>query len=121
IDGEYPAFQINYTRVVLGIGDLLNVDNLTSHSESAGRFTISWRDNSNEGSARATDQLFLALYCVELKQWGAKHAGSQRNSCNFTFEVPSFSGKSVEAYIGFLSADARFVTTSLHAGSGYIL
>jgi hypothetical protein len=121
IDGEYPAFKINYTRVVLGIGDLLNVDNLTSHSESAGRFTISWRDNSNEGSARATDQLFLAVYCVDLKQWNSKHGGPQRNAGICTIDVPAFSGKSVEAYIGFLSADARFVTTSLYTGSSYIL
>ena len=26
IDGDYPAFSINYTRFVLGVGDLLNVE-----------------------------------------------------------------------------------------------
>jgi Family of unknown function (DUF6266) len=117
IGGEYPVFKINYTLVALGVGDLLNVEKPTMSSESTGRLTFSWKDNSNEGSARATDQFFAALYCEELKRWETRKEGPQRNAGSYTLDVSAFSGKAVHAYIGFLSADAKFVTTSLYAGS----
>jgi len=85
-------------------------------SDSEGRLTLSWRDNSNEGSARATDQFFAAVYCEQLKRWITWERGPQRNAGSYTLDVPAFSGKAVHTYIGFLSADAKFVTTSLYAG-----
>jgi Family of unknown function (DUF6266) len=117
ISGEFPAYKINFIRVALGVGDLLNVEKPTVNSESTGRLTFSWKDNSNEGSARATDQSFAALYCEELKTWRTGNNGPQRNAGSYTLDVPAFSGKAVHAYIGFLSADAKFVTTSVYAGS----
>jgi hypothetical protein len=116
ISGEFPEFRISYARVVMGVGDLLNVEKPTVNSESTGRLTFSWNDNSNEGSARATDQSFAALYCEELKKWETRKEGPQRNAGSYTLDVPAFSGKAVHTYIGFLSADAKFVTTSLYAG-----
>jgi Family of unknown function (DUF6266) len=117
IIGDYPEFKINYPYVVLGVGDLRNVESPKVSSDSEGRLTFSWRDNSNEGSARATDQFFAVLYCEELKKWETREAGPQRNAGSYTLDVPAFSGKAVHTYIGFLSADAKFVTTSLYAGS----
>ncbi|MEJ0082704.1 MAG: DUF6266 family protein [Puia sp.] len=121
VGGEFPAFKINYALVALGVGDLLNVEKPMNSSESTGRLTFSWIDNSNEGSARATDQCFAALFCEELKRWETREKGPQRNAGSYTLDVPAFSGKAVHAYIGFLSADAKFVTTSLYAGSVNIL
>lgn len=121
IDGDYPSFKVNYARFVLGIGDLLNVDSLSVKSESAGKITFHWRDNSNEGSARATDQSFVAIYCEEAKRWLSFPQGPLRNAGSYILDVPAFSGKAVQTYIGLLSADAKFVTTSLYAGSLYIL
>jgi Family of unknown function (DUF6266) len=121
IGGEFPAFKINYALVALGIGDLLNVEKPTVSSESTGRLTFSWKDNSNEGSARATDQFFAAMYCEELKKWATRKDGPQRNAGSYTLDVSAFNGKAVHTYIGFLSADAKFVTTSLYAGSINIL
>jgi len=121
IVGEYPAFKINYALVTMGVGDLLNVEKPTMHSESSGRLTFIWKDNSNVGSARATDQFFAAMYCEELGKWETRSNGPQRIAGSYTLDVPAFSGKAVHTYIGFLSADARFVTTSLYAGYVHIL
>jgi len=116
IGGEFPSYKINYTLVAMGVGDLLNVEKPTMSSESTGRLTFSWKDNSNEGSARATDLFFAVLYCEELKKWETRKEGPQRNAGSYTLDVPALSGKAVHAYVGFLSADANFVTTSLYAG-----
>ena len=44
-----------------------------------------------------------------------------RNAGSYILDVAAFSGKTVEPYIGFLSKDAKFVTTSLYTGSVNIL
>jgi len=116
ITGDYPEFKINFPYVILGVGYLRNVETPKISSDSEGRLTFSWRDNSNEGSARATDQFFGAVYCVELKHWQAWKEGPKRNAGSYTLDVSAFSGKAVHTYIGFLSADAKFVTTSLYVG-----
>jgi hypothetical protein len=121
IIGDFPEFKINYPYVVLGVGDLRNVERPKVSSDSEGRLTFIWKDNSNEGSARATDQFFAAVYCEELKNWQTWKEGPQRKAGSYTLDVTAFSGKAVHTYIGFLSADARFVTTSLYAGSINIL
>jgi hypothetical protein len=121
ISGDYPAFTINYTLVQLGVGDLLNVKHSQISSDETGKLTFSWRDNSNEGSARATDQFFAAVYCEALERWVTVKNGSPRNAGSYTLDVTAFSGKAVQTYIGFLSADARFVTTSLYTGPLNIL
>ncbi len=121
INGDYPDFKVSYSRFVLGVGDLLNVEEATVHSESTGKITFSWKDNSNEGSARASDQSFVAVYCEDLGNWNASHDSVPRNAGSYTLDVTAFSGKAVQTYIGFLSADAKFVTTSLYTGPVNIL
>jgi hypothetical protein len=121
ISGEYPALTINYPRVVLGVGDLLNPENVSVHSANVGQISITWTDNSGEGSARATDQAFVAVYSEGLESWITSHQGPQRIAGSYTLDVAAFSGKAVHTYIGFLSADAKFVSTSFYAGLGNIL
>ena len=121
INGDYPDFKVSYPRFVLGVGDLLNVEEATVHSESAGKISFSWKDNSNEGSARASDQSFVAVFCEDLGNWNASHDSVPRNAGSYTLDVTAFSGKAIQTYIGFLSADAKFVTTSLYTGPVNIL
>jgi Family of unknown function (DUF6266) len=121
VSGDYPAFTINYARVVLGIGDLLNVEMAKVSSDSKGKLTFIWTDNSNEGSAKAKDQFFAAVYCEGLVEWVTADNATQRNAGSYTLDVTAFSGKAVQTYIGFLSEDAKFVSTSLYTGSINIL
>ena len=121
ITGDYPAFTINYEQVILGRGDLLNAKMPTADSSSKGQISFSWIDNSGEGSAKATDQVFVAVYCEALDDWETSDEGSLRNAGSYTLDVAAFSGKAVHGYIGFLSADGKFVSTSLYTGLVNIL
>jgi len=121
VTGDYPAFTVNYEQLVLGRGDLLNVKMLTAVSSSVGTISFIWKDNSNEGSARATDQAFVAVYCEALNQWASSDKGSLRIAGSYTLDVAAFRGKAVHGYIGFLSADGKFVSTSLYTGLVNIL
>jgi hypothetical protein len=121
IDGSYPAIRINYARVILGTGDLLNPELREAVSETSGQISINWKDNSFEGSARSTDPVFAAVYCPENDAWQIRNGGAQRNAGRYALEVPAFSGKTVHAYIGFLSDSGRSVSTSQYAGLVNIL
>ncbi len=121
VKGDYPSFVVNYEQVILGMGDLMNVKMPKAESSSKGILTFSWADNSNEGSARATDRVFVAVYCEDSGYWKTVGPDSQRNAGSYTLDVTVFSGKAVHGYIGFLSADSRFVSTSLYTGLVNIL
>jgi len=121
VEGEYPAFKVNYARVVLGIGDVLNADMLKAISADKGKLSFSWTDNSGEGSANSTDRIFAAVYCEALSEWVTCEEGALRNAGSYTLDVADFSGKAVQPYIGFLSADGRFVSSTQYAGVVNIL
>ncbi|HEY4966688.1 MAG TPA: DUF6266 family protein [Puia sp.] len=121
ISGDYPDFTIDYSRFVLGVGDLRNPENISVHSETEKKLSFTWTDNSGDGSARVTDQAFVAIYCEVLGQWVTGDPGPQRNAGSYTLDVTALSGRAVYTYIGFLSADAQFVSTSIYAGLVHIL
>ena len=121
IEGEYPAFSVNYALVRLGNGDLLNPEMSLANSALQGQLTFTWADNSNQGSARASDQAFAAVYCPILNGWKTYEGGAKRNAGSYTLDVAAYSGKAVHTYIGFLAADGKFVSTSLYAGMVNIL
>jgi len=121
ISGDYPDFRINFPLVVLGVGDLLNPFNVSVQSDAEGQIRFAWPDNGGVGSARVTDKAFVAIYCEDSGRWLTCSEGPQRNAGSYTLDVTAFSGKAVHTYIGFLSADAQFVSTSLYAGLVNIL
>jgi len=116
VSGDYPDFKISYPHVVLGVGDLMNPENISAHADAEAILSISWTDNSGVGSAKATDQVFVAVYCEVLNHWLTFDPGPQRIAGSYTLDVTAFRGKAVHAYIGFLSADAQYVSTSVYAG-----
>jgi hypothetical protein len=116
VDGDYPAFKINFARVQLGIGYLLNAEKPYVSSELPGKLSISWTDNSGEGSASATDKAFVAVYCEDLEVWLTFDPDASRNTGGYTLDVTAFRGKSVHGYLGFVSADGKYVSTSLYTG-----
>ena len=121
IEGDYPSFKISYARVALGVGDLLNADMLKAISLEKGKLSFSWVDNSGEGSANSTDRMFAAVYCEALTNWVTCEDCALRNAGSYTLDITDFSGKAVHPYIGFLSADGRFVSTTRYAGEVNIL
>ncbi|HSZ32837.1 MAG TPA: DUF6266 family protein, partial [Puia sp.] len=65
ITGYYPNLKIDYSRVLLGRGDLTNVPAAIATPSSEGTLRFNWTDNSGEGSAKSADQVFVAIYSEE--------------------------------------------------------
>src|SRR5271154_635876 len=60
ITGNNPDLKIDYSRVLLGRGDLTNVSIPVVTPSSEGQLIFNWTDNSGTGSAKSTDQVFVA-------------------------------------------------------------
>jgi Family of unknown function (DUF6266) len=116
ITGVYPAFTVDYTKLSLSKGILPNAETPTAASTVAGKLTFTWTDNSGTGDALATDMAFVAVYNDTLNRWIFKQNIAARNAGTYTLDVTAFSGKPVQTYFGFISADGSSVSDSLFTG-----
>jgi hypothetical protein len=121
ITGVYPAFAINYPMVLLGRGDLPNAIAPAAASAAAGKLTFSWTDNSGTGKALATDKVVVAAFCEVLDHWIYDYSGSGRSTGTYVLDVSAFSGKAVQTWLGFISANGKFVANTLFTGAVNVL
>jgi hypothetical protein len=117
ITGNNPDLKIDYSRVMLGRGDLTNVLTATVMPTSEGNLEFSWTDNSGTGSAKSIDQVFVAVYSEEQNNWiyGLNLAARSAGSC--AIDTSRMNGKLVQTYIGFIADDRKDVTDTLYTGS----
>jgi hypothetical protein len=120
ITGVYPALAIDYSKVVLSKGALHGVDTVSAVSTVAGKLQFTWTDNSG-GDALPTDTAFVAAYSADLNRWIFSQNVAPRNAGGYSLDVTAFSGKAVQTYIGFLSADGQSVSNSLFTGQVNVL
>lgn len=121
ITGVYPAFTVNYPMLLISRGDLPNATAPAVASTAAGKLVFSWTDNSGIGKARTTDKAIVAAYSEELQHWIFNLDTAARNAGTYTLDVQAFSGKPVQTFLGFISADGKFVSNSLFTGVVNIL
>ncbi len=121
ITGEYPDYRINYRMISLGQGYLPNAGSAAAGSPTTGKISVSWKDNSGDGRAGPADKAFVALYCETLNRWILNQNAAVRGDRTFSLDDPLFAGKAVQAYLGFVSANGKQVSTSLYAGEANVL
>jgi Family of unknown function (DUF6266) len=117
IAGNHPDLKIDYSRVLLGRGDLTNVSTAVAAPTSEGTLTFNWTDNSGEGSAKSTDQVFIAVYCEEKNTWTYGLNLALRNAGKTAIDITRLKGKQVHAYIGFMADDGKDATDTFYLGS----
>lgn len=120
ITGVYPDLAIDYSKVILSKGALHNVDTASAASTVAGKLQFTWIDNSG-GDALPTDTAFVAAYSAAQNRWIFAQNIAKRNAGTYSLDVTAFSGKAVQTYIGFLSADGQSVSNSLFTGQVNVL
>jgi hypothetical protein len=115
--GTYPNFTIDYPNALIAEGSLPGALNPAAASTVAGTVHFTWDDNSDEGTADATDTDVLALY-NPVKHQGVYFKGlAERADGTQTVTVPaSWSGDLVHCFIYFNSADRQEVSNSKYAG-----
>lgn len=121
ITGTYPAFAINYSLVLLSRGSLQNAAAPVAAPGTAGKVNFTWTDNSGAGTAQATDQAVLLVYCPATGQSVYTATGAARNAATAVLDTTAFSGKTVQTWIAFISADGKGVSDSVFTGSVNVL
>ena len=116
ITGNYPAFALDYSKVQVCDGTLHNANSLAASAAGNGEVKFTWVDNTNGNKAKATDKAVLAVYCAELDQAIFTLQGAERRAGSDHLNVMNFTGKVVETWIAFMSADGQLVSSSFYAG-----
>jgi hypothetical protein len=121
VTGVYPAFAVDYPKILLSKGNLPNGGSPAAASTVAGKLAFTWVDNSGINSALISDLAFVAAYNEELQHWIFIQKAANRNAAGYILDVTPFSGKPVQTYIGFMSADRKKVAKSWYTGLVNIL
>jgi Family of unknown function (DUF6266) len=121
IAGVYPALVVDYPKILLSKGSLPNGGSPTAASTVAGKLNFTWLDNSGISNALSSDLAFVAAYNEELNHWVFFQKAAQRSAGTYILDTTPFSGKPVQTYIGFMSADRKKVASSWYTGQVNIL
>jgi hypothetical protein len=122
ISGTYPAQTINYSLALVARGLLTGALNAAAASTVAGQLTITWDDNSNSGTATASDKTWIILYNPSKFQSVYFPALTVRSTETQTVTVPSsWSGDQIQSYIAFVKDDDSEFSNSSFAGAVTIL
>ena len=116
VTGTYPTYTLLYANALVSRGDLPNVLGAAVVSGAASIVTFSWTDNSGVGIAKPTDKAILVAYCPDLNQCIYTTGSADRSAIADDLNLASFSGRQVETYIGFISAEGNSVASSIYTG-----
>jgi Family of unknown function (DUF6266) len=118
IRGFYPDISIDYKMVLLGRGDLPNVESVKTIPTGDMKLEFIWTDNSGTGKAKSTDKAFAAVYNEELNDWeyGLNLATRKDGSC--VIDISTYQNKPAHGYLGFMTEDGKDVTDTIYTGLG---
>lgn len=117
IIGTYPDFEIDYSKVLFSKGTLTGAYGVNAVSES-GSVKVSWDDNSNSGTAKASDQIVILVYNPDKGQFVYDiNTGALRSAGEDTLLMPvEFLGDTVEVWVAFMTPDKKIFSTSMYVG-----
>ncbi|MEO8861489.1 MAG: DUF6266 family protein [Ginsengibacter sp.] len=119
LTGEYPTYGILYDKFLISKGALPAPENAAVSLDEAGNFVFTWTNNSTDGTAKANDKAVMVAWFPE-KQIKLAYAvnGADRSACTATLAVSiDNKGATAETWIGFVSADGKIASDSVHTGS----
>ena len=116
ICGVYPNQYLGYPLVLISKGKLPGAVNASAASMGSDTIQFLFDDNSNVGTASATDTVLLVAYVETLNQAVFTLNGGLRKDGMATLEVPFFAGYIVETWIGFLNKAATDSSDSVYTG-----
>jgi hypothetical protein len=116
LTGTYPAFSLDYSKISISKGQLHNGNGPVAAAAGTGIIKFSWNDNTDGNEANADDKSVLAVYCPELDQAIYTISGAQRNTGSANLNVMNFTGKVVQTWIAFISANGQLVSSSFYTG-----
>jgi hypothetical protein len=117
VTGVYPAQSIDYSKVLLSRGNLAVAATPAAIAGAAGKMTFTWVDNSTtKANANTTDIAVLVAYDVVDNNCIYNLNGGTRSAATAPLDVSGLSGKTVQTWLLFMSADGKTISDSVFAG-----
>ena len=116
ITGVYPAYSLDYSKVSVSKGILFNGNGPIVTAAGSGVIRFTWTDNSDGNLALATDKSVLVAYCPELENAVFTLQGGARSTSSGSLDMKNYTGKQVETWIAFMSANGKEVSSSIYTG-----
>jgi len=119
IQGEYPNISLDYTKVLVSMGDLpVAVNPVISQTTKADEIEFKWEVAADLPIQRYNDRAMLMVYFPELKLTFYHLSGSKRVEGKDILRIDSeYAGERMEAYISFIKDDGLRVSNSVYAGA----
>jgi hypothetical protein len=116
VTGTYPDFEIDYSKVVLSIGNLPGLTRPVIVFTKPEMLELSWEQDSNPLSAY-DDQVTLVLYSRDLALTDGFIGGVKRASrkCSYEFDA-RLVGKELDVYVSVSSLDRKKMASSVYLG-----
>ena len=121
IQGRYPDQRIDFSRVILGNGNLPNPVTYHVYSPAKGLLEFTWSLEIMKRRISKADRIFALAYCETTHEFRYEPSGAERRDRQFLMDVSCFSGKKIEVYFGFASPAGAQISTSIYAGSINVL
>ena len=121
ITGIYPDYAVAYNMALVSRGDLPNANNPSATAGTTGKVEFGWINNAGTGKAADTDLCITVAFCPEVNQAVYSTQGNPRGQQSDSLDAGVFSGKLVETWLGFISADGKEVATSIYTGQVTVL
>ena len=122
VTGVYPAFEIDYSKVLVSEGILTEALNPQVTASATGKINFTWENNSTDGDAMSTDKALLVVYNPVRKRVVSAVAGNTRVSGSQTITLPAaFTGDEVQCYIAFQNANQSDLSNSQFVSSLLVL
>ena len=116
LTGTYPAYGLDYSKVLISKGKLLNAKTPAAQAAGGGIIKFTWTDNTDHEHANANDRSVLLVYCPEMKLSYSTTTGAQRSAGAGSLDVSNLIGKVVETWVSFLSANGNIAAQSIFTG-----
>jgi hypothetical protein len=116
ITGTFPNTVISYPDVLISRGQLPSVQTAAAAVNEEGNTIFTWTDNSEMGTAKATDKVILVAYFLELRQVIFSIGSATRAEERAVLETKPLQGFTAETWIGFLTHDERNASDSMYCG-----
>lgn len=117
ITGSYPDTIIAWPEVLISEGGMPSATEAVAIVEEVGKIKFTWLNNAGIGTAKDMDKAVLVAYCPTTKQAIFEISDSRRGNGQAFLNTHSFSGNTVETWIGFISADGKDAANSIYTGA----
>jgi hypothetical protein len=115
--GLYPSYRIDYSSILLGLGNLSGAEDIETSSPKPGHLRIKWcYQKSLKSRALRSDRVFVAAYCEELDEWFCDSSSAHRSDGGCKLKLPAFTRRQVQTYMGFISEDGKRTSKGLYLG-----